>query len=148
MSKGTLFSLSARGGIPTEIHGAPFSGAGAAEIAENLRLPAGLPAGIRFRPVAPGGFEDEHEKARLVLIFNGADPPDSGPACRLRGPARAHPPQDGRFTLFAVFCDGRSGFGQGFLEARKIEPGDWTQFRRLSANLFGEILADAEAARR
>ncbi|WP_018632192.1 hypothetical protein [Neomegalonema perideroedes] len=148
MSKGTLYTIAARGGIPTEIHGAPFPGATPDEVAAHLRLPAGLPAGIRFRPVAPGGFEDEHEKARLVLIFNGASPPGSGPACRLREIAPANPPQAGGFTLYAVFCDGRSWFGQGFLEARKTEPGDWTRFGRLTANLFQEILVHAEGARR
>lgn len=148
MSGGTLHALSTRGGLPTEIHGAPFAGAPPAEIAANLKLPAGMRAGISFRPVAPGGFEDEHEKARLVLIFNGAEPPASGPACRLRGEARVNPPQPGRFTLFAVFCDGQRWFGQGFLEAKKIESGDWARFGRLSANLFQSILTSAADAKR
>ncbi|MDD2869177.1 hypothetical protein [Neomegalonema sp.] len=148
MSKGTLYTLSTRGGIPTEIHGTPFAGVEPSEVAARLKLPAGLPAGIRFRAVAPGGFEDEHEKARLVLIFNGASPPGSGPACRLREVAPVNPPQPGGFTLFAVFCDGRNWFGQGFLEARKTAHGDWERFGRLTASLFQEILSQAESARR
>ena len=148
MSAGTLYSLSTRGGIPTEIHGAPFAGASAEEIAANLKLPAGMTTGIRFRPVAPGGFEEEHDKARLVLIFNGVEPPGSGPACRLREAAAVHPPEPRRFTLYAVFCDGRAWFGQGVLEARKIEPKDWARFGVLSANLFAEMLAQAKSARR
>jgi hypothetical protein len=86
-------------GFPVETHGAPFAGVTAAQVAARLRAPASVPAGIRFRPVAPGT-----EARRLVLVFNREGQPNRHADCRLTAPAPTVAPRDVGFSVSATLC--------------------------------------------
>jgi hypothetical protein len=127
----------ASGGLPTEIHNAPFDGVTPAEVASRLRMPGDWPADIRFRPAdAPG------QGARLVLVFNPADHPDGYAACRLSQSPRAAPAREVGFAVTASFCTGDRVIVTGHMEARKTRADDPAEFGRVMTVLFQAMFSD------
>lgn len=122
----------AAGGLPTEIHGAPFAGVTADEVAAKLRLPPHFPAGIRFRAVAPGAGVS----GRLVLAFNPDGPPNGMALCAPPAPPRLAPPRETGFSVTATLCDGERVLTTGHLEARKTRADDPQGFSHAMTRLF------------
>lgn len=137
--------MAAGGGIPTEIYGAPWPGATVEEVADNLRMPANLPPDVRFRYLPPKSAPARSPE-KLVLIFNGAAPPDPIVSCDLDAGEPVEPPAAVGFELFAVFCRGRgvaaTWMAHGHMSAPRIEAGDWAGFQKLSRVFFAEIITD------
>lgn len=125
----------AAGGLPTEVHGAPFAGVAPEAVAARLRLPGGWPADIRFRATdAPGAG------ARLVLVFNPLRNPDGLIACRT--PPAAGPGGEVGFAVTASFCAGERTLITGHLEAPRVRADDPDAFARSMTALFAAMLVD------
>lgn len=128
--------LSGPGGMPVEVHGAPFPGVAAKEVAALLKAPAAMPAGIRFRPAEPG----DAEGARLMLVFNRTDTVDAVADCRRRAPAR--PPGEGGavgFTVTMTLCNAGSMVATAHMEASKTRADDPAEFTRVMRLLMMQI---------
>jgi hypothetical protein len=125
-------------GFPVETHGAPFAGVSAAEVAARLRAPPSFPAGIRFRPVAPGT-----EARRLVLVFNRQGQPDRHADCRLSAPAPTVAPREVGFSVSATLCSGAGVVVTGHMEARKTRADDPAAFSRVMTLLLMTIMDGA-----
>jgi len=122
----------AAGGLPTEIHGAPFAGVTADEVAAKLRLPPRFPAAIRFRAVAPGAGV----AGRLVLAFNPEGPPNGMALCAPAAPKRLAPPRAVGFAVTATLCNGERVLTTGHLEAPKTRADDPQAFSHAMTRLF------------
>lgn len=121
----------AAGGLPTEIHGAPFAGVTVDEVAAKLRLPPSFPAGIRFRAIAPGDGG-----GRLVLAFNPEGPPNGMVLCAPPAPPRLIRPRETGFAVTATLCNGERVLTTGHLEARKTRADDPKGFSHAMTRLF------------
>lgn len=128
----------AAGGLPTEIHNAPFAGVAPAEIVSRLRMPGDWPADIRFRLADTPG-----RGARLVLVFNPAEHPDGYAACRLTRSPPAAAPRDTGFAVTASFCTGDRVIVTAHMEARKTRADDPAEFGRVMTVLF-QAMADGD----
>ncbi|MFN3613426.1 MAG: hypothetical protein ACK4WC_02550 [Rubrimonas sp.] len=127
----------ASGGLPTEVHNAPFAGMGPGEVVSRLRMPGDWPADIRFRLADTPG-----RGARLVLVFNPADPPNGFAACALTQSPRAAAPRETGFAVTASFCAGDRVIVTGHMEARKTRADDPAEFGRVMTALFQAMFAD------
>jgi len=125
----------AAGGLPTEIHGAPFAGLAADEVAAKLRLPPSFPAGVRFRAVAPGA----ETAGRLVLAFNPEGPPNGMALCAPPAPPRLAPPRETGFAVTATLCNGERVLTTGHLEAPKTRADDPQAFSHAMTRLFAAM---------
>lgn len=125
-------------GFPVETHGTPFAGVTTVEVAARLRAPPSFPAGIRFRPVAPGA-----EARRLVLVFNREGAPNRHADCRLTAPARTVPPREVGFSVSATLCSGAGVVVTGHMEARKTRADDPDEFSRVMTLLLMTIMDGA-----
>lgn len=134
----SVFATMASGGLPTEIHGVPFSDVTADQVAAALRPPADQPQNIRFRAIAPGVW-DHGTSLRLVLVFNGSDHPDADRDCKRREEAPTVQPEAG-FSVTATFCSGDQWMATGHLDARKAK--QMAEVARLMQNLFSNILRE------
>ncbi|MEO1291706.1 MAG: hypothetical protein AAFV62_02560, partial [Pseudomonadota bacterium] len=110
-----IMAMAKDGPIPVEVFGAPWDGIAAEDVAANLRMPNALPPEIRFQSVTPG-TRPARDPSKLVLIFNGINPPDQTVSCTLPPDAReTGAPRAEGFDVFAVFCGGSGAMGSGFL---------------------------------
>lgn len=139
MTEGRLRTMALRGGLATEIHGAPWPGATPKDVAAALRLPNAFPPEMRFRAI-PRTRVSPSEPSKLVLIFNTALPQDPAHACEEVDDLPALGPREQGFDVFAVFC-GRNGWiGHGMIATKRWESGDQQEFTRLMRRLFKRIL--------
>lgn len=125
----------AAGGLPAEIHGAPFAGVSAEEVAARLRLPPSFPAGIRFRAVAP----DAGAVGRMVLAFNPEGPPNGTALCKIAAPLRHAPPREIGFAVTATLCNGERVLTTAHLEASKTRADDPEAFAHAMTRLFAAM---------
>lgn len=136
-----LWSMQDSAGIPVEIHGTPFPGISAADVAAALRAPASLAEGIKFHATEIGSWQSGHA-ARLVLHFNPAGPPNAVIDCRRTEPSVTGPVVDGAFTVNAAFCREDAWQAHGFMTVLRIEPGDMAAFTDAMRALFLAILRE------
>ena len=136
-SRSWIVSAAAGGGLPVEIHGAPFPGFTAEEAAAGLSFPPGTLHDVRFRLARPG----EAPVNRLILVFNRADAPDAARDCRREDPPPTRAAAVDRFTAQATFCMGGRLQATGVLEAR-VEAGDREGYARAMRRLLREIAGD------
>lgn len=141
LDQGRVRLLAAGGGLPTEIHGAPWRGATPETLAGALRMPNRLPPNLRFRAVAPGTLP-QRAQTRLVLIFNGSNPPDASFSCDLGADEPTETPSSDHFSAFAVFCTRNGWIGHGLVEAQIAGPEDWDGYTQAMRALFDRILRD------
>lgn len=127
----------AAGGLPTEVHGAPFDGVTPEQIVARLRLPGGYPTDIRFRAVAPG----PGAVGRLVLAFNPDGPPNGQALCGLTAPRPGLPPREVGFAVTATLCNGARVLTTAHMEARKTRADDPEGFVKAMQRLFTAMLA-------
>ncbi|MCI4660950.1 MAG: hypothetical protein MRY63_03895 [Neomegalonema sp.] len=134
-------AIAARGEFPVEIHGKPWANTNAQEIASHLSMPASM-VKAPFVVVEPQSLSPRQPE-RLVLIFNGINPPDRNISCNLPKSAKeAGATRTAGFDVFAVFCSGEESLGSGFLESMKHQPGDWPEFTRMMRQLIKAIVTD------
>lgn len=136
------FSLSqvvamAAGGVPTEVHGAPFPGAAPDDVAARLAMPASFAAGTTFRAATPGAADT---RRRLVLVFNPSAPPNGLRDCRRVEPAPTREPGATGFAVTATFCEGERMLATGHLEARRTQADDWAGFTRVMRLLLRDVM--------
>lgn len=131
-------------GIPAEVHGAPFPGVGAADVAARLRLPAGVAQGFRFRAVAPGSGAE----GRVVLVFNGVDVPNGIRDCQRDTAAPVRAPQAVGFDVMVSFCRGRAMLATGHLRARTTRADDPEEFARVLRALLFNIIGTTDSSGR
>ncbi len=123
----------AAGGLPTELHGAPFAGLSAGEVVARLRLPNGWPADIGFREAT------QADASRLVLAFNPTTAPDGYALCRGVVPSPGAAREQG-FSALATFCAGDRALVTGFLEAPNVRADDPDAFAAAMTRLFRQML--------
>ena len=126
--------------VPLELHGVPWAGASAEEVAANVRLPNSFPPEIRFRAIAPGVLDSDQD--RVVMVFNPSRTPNVSRLCAQSAPQPTAPPKDGPFQAFVALCDGPEWMGMGVLDAERQAAGDWPEFTRATRVLFSRIFAD------
>lgn len=132
----SLLVLSGPQGMATEVHGAPFPDATPDWVAANLRAPATMSTGIRFRAVGIGMARDG---ARLVLVFNRRDAPDPVRDCARQAEAPVGSPQSEGFTVTATICNAQALMATAHMEARKTRLGDNAEFTRVMRLLLMQI---------
>ena len=135
-----LSMAKAEGGVPLEVHGAPWPGASPDDVAAHIRLPNSFPPEIRFRAATPGGLGPDQDK--MVMVFNPSRPPNVIRMCGQAAPFPTEAPKDGPFQAFVALCDGPEWMGAGVLDATRQAAGDWTEFTRVNRVLFSRIFAD------
>ncbi|MBY8975592.1 hypothetical protein KHP62_07235 [Rhodobacteraceae bacterium NNCM2] len=135
-----LVAMQQHGGIPTEIHGTPFAGASAEELASALRPPARAAQVTRWQAVEIGSIDHGY---RMILHFNPDGPPNSQMDCRLTKPAETRPPQDVGFTVNMTFCKGNTVEAHGYLQSRKTRSGDFEDYARVMKALMNNIFSNA-----
>ncbi|SEA73243.1 hypothetical protein SAMN05444370_11095 [Rubrimonas cliftonensis] len=123
----------AAGGLPTEVHGAPFAGLSAGEVVARLRLPNGWPADIGFRAATPA------DASRLVLVFNPTTAPDGYALCRGVVPPTGAGGEKG-FSALATFCESERPLVTGFLEAPNVRADAPEAFAAAMTRLFQQML--------
>jgi hypothetical protein len=128
----------AAGGLPTEIHGAPFTGLTPAEIAARLRGPQAYPDALRFRAIEPGALPAGSNR-RLVLVFNRAGNPDGMADCRATAPIATATPRDRGFTVTATFCSGDRMNATAHMDAESVRADDPDAFTRVMRLLFRKL---------
>lgn len=130
-------------GIPVEMHGVPFDGAEPARLASALRPPSGGSQEIRFHPAAPGAWQQNGQKWRLVLHFNPeGNVPNAFHDCKLTDTARTASPPDHGFTVNAVFCNATEWQAHGYMKVLKLDPADEAAFTRVMRQLFVAIFQE------
>lgn len=127
----------AAGGLPVEVHGAPFEGVTAAMVVGRLRLPPAYPSGLGLRAVSPG-----EAGGRLVLAFNPAVPGRAAAACAGRPGVTAPNAAAVGFSVTATLCDGARVLSSGHLDARKTRADDPAGFTRAMDMFFLALLGD------
>lgn len=141
LDRARILSMAKDGlGVPLEVHGAPWSGVAAEEVAAKVRLPNSFPPEIRFRPTTPGELDPDHDK--VVMVFNPSRPPNVSRLCGQTASVPTEPPKDGPFQAFVALCDGPEWMGMGVLDASRQAAGDWPEFTRATRVLFSRIFAD------
>lgn len=125
------------GGVPVEIHGAPFNAISTEALTEALKAPPGRSQETRFRAVAPG----QTHGTRMVLHFNPQGAPNAQKDCKRRERAITAPPRDRGFDVMLSFCRDGTVVAAGFLEAIDTEPGDMAAFTRAMQKLLAAIFA-------
>ncbi|MEM7176347.1 MAG: hypothetical protein AAF503_01470 [Pseudomonadota bacterium] len=138
ISMSDLVVMQQNGGIPTEVHGTPFTGATAEKLAAAIRPPARASQATRFRAVDIGSLDHGY---RVVLHFNPVGPPNSQHDCRMKEKARTNPPAPVGFSVNITFCKNDKPEAFGFLQSRKTRDGDFKDYTRvmkvLLSNIFG-----------
>jgi hypothetical protein len=123
------------GGLPVEMHGAPFPGVTAEQVAARLRFPAGIVNDIRFRVMEPGG-----EKRRLVLVFNRSGAPDGYGDCRGEGVSQAGAGGEAGFDVTATFCGDGRAMATGHMVAHETRADDPEAFALAMRRLLRAII--------
>lgn len=141
VTRADLFTLQEAGGLPVEIHGRPWDGATAEELARALKPPAGGAQDVRFQAVPPGRGRGTHGH-RLVLHFNPTGAPNSVHDCQATAEMPTRAPAEIGFTVNATICAGDSWVAHGYLQARKVAPGDWAEYGRVLQTLFLAIFRE------
>lgn len=135
-----LSLITARGTVPTVVHGTPLRGMTEGEVVASLRMPGGYPQGVRFVPVAADDA-DAFEGHRLVLVFNRSDAPDPHRDCRARRPLPTAAPGAEGFTLTMTLCGRDRPFATAHMEARRTRAGDAAGFGQVMVRLTQQLLA-------
>lgn len=123
-------------GMATVVHGAPFPGTTPDWVAANLKAPAAMPTGIRFRAVDIGAARDG---GRLVLVFNRRDAPDAVRDCARQAEAPVDPPRSEGFSVTASICNAHALVATAHMEARKTRADDPAEFTRVMRLLLMEM---------
>jgi hypothetical protein len=142
ISLSDLPALQQGGGVPVEIHGTPFAGVGADELASALKPPPGRSQSTRFRAIPPGHGGPGFHGDRMVLHFNAQGAPNGPQDCARTGEARTGAPRERGFTVMLTFCKGDKWQAMGFLEALDTAPGDIEAYRNAIQQLLLAIFAD------
>lgn len=123
-----LFQMQATAGaILVEIHGLPWTGADAAEVAGTLRMPEGPGRAVRFRPVPPGqGLIGDG--TRMVLVFNPKGEASAARECRATGELPTANPDGDGFIVQAAFCRGTDWVIQARFDASDVAQNDWLAY--------------------
>lgn len=135
-----LVAMQQGGGIRTEIHGTPFAGVSAEDLAAALRPPARASQATRWRSVPVGSVDHGY---RMILHFNPDGPPNAFKDCRRTEPARTAAPQEVGFSVNMTFCKGDQWEAHGFLRARKTQGGDMQDYTRVMKTLMNNIFTAA-----
>jgi hypothetical protein len=122
------------GGLPVEVHGAPFAGVRREEVAARLQFPSGNLHDVRFRLVQPGETGN-----RLVLVFNRTGAPDGYGDCLRTTEAATRESAGPGFDVTATFCTGERALATGFMEAPKARADDPDAFLRAMRLLLKTI---------
>lgn len=138
VTESDLFAMQQGGGIPTEIHGTPFTGAAPDALAGWLQGPAGASA-VRFRAVPVGATA---HGARAVLHFNPQSPPNPAADCRRSEPARTGAPQPEGFSVTFSFCEGSDAIAHGHLKALRLPEGDFEKYQTVMRSLLLAIFRE------
>lgn len=136
-----LLNLQAQSGaVLVEIHGAPWAGAGRAEIAGTLRMPEGKGRGVRFSGVAPGrGLIGSGE--RLVLRFNPAAGAKVRDCAATEELPTSAPDGDG-FVVAATFCRETDWLVRATLNAGDVSADDWLAYYLRMQDLLGAMFPE------
>lgn len=136
-----LQGLGGGGPIAAEIHGVPWAGANAAELAAALRPPAGTAQRTRFSATPVGSWQSGHG-VRLVLHFNPVTPANGPADCRRKAETRSAEPARKGFAVTASFCRGQKWLAHGHLEAPGVSAGDLEGYSVAVRSLFVAIFRE------
>lgn len=127
-------------GFPVEIHGAPFQGVTAAQLAEVLRAPSAA-RGVTFTSIPVGAYNRDHGW-RMVMHFNPTGAPNAQFDCKRTTAAKTAPQPSKGYSVNVSFCDGSEWQAHGFLKVLSAEPGDLQTYSQRIQALLSEIFRE------
>ncbi len=141
MSMDDLVVMQDAQGIPVEVHGVPFAGVSANQLAAALRPPAGAAQSFRFHAVPPGNGHGTHGW-RLVLHFNPQGAPNAVHDCKLTAEAKTASRPEKGYSINASFCKGPDWQAHGYLQAPQATHGDLDGFGNAMTQLMLTIFRE------